>query len=327
MKKCSVKTVTSLLALVMLSAAGAETIGNSGVPAVAATKASVSSKKLPYSLKLKGVDNARKITGLIGTKKRKLKANKLLRTGKLYTATKGDLKTLTKKYHLTDVIDLRGQTDATTQPDPKITDVKEHVIDLYGTDFLNDLAKKQAAVKENLIAQEGKEAEFAQEPKYIEYMNWGGSPTAYVQNFSDVMRSLASSKNSQQGYRQVFKVLLKSRGATDIHCTSGKDRTGTTVALVLSALGVSRKQIKQDYLLSNNYYEKAITARKQELAAKNFPQGFIDAQNAIIGVSSTCLDAFFDEIDTNYGSTKSYLINQVGLTNKQIKQLQNKFLK
>jgi protein-tyrosine phosphatase len=38
-----------------------------------------------------------------------------------------------------------------------------------------------------------------------------------------------------------------------IHCTSGKDRTGFTVALVLLALGVPLDTVFEDYLLTNAY--------------------------------------------------------------------------
>ena len=38
-----------------------------------------------------------------------------------------------------------------------------------------------------------------------------------------------------------------------IHCTSGKDRTGITVALLLHALGVPKETIFEDYLLTNDY--------------------------------------------------------------------------
>lgn len=35
------------------------------------------------------------------------------------------------------------------------------------------------------------------------------------------------------------------------HCTAGKDRTGVAAFLILSALGVSEKQIVEDYLYTN----------------------------------------------------------------------------
>src|ERR1700738_891572 len=40
--------------------------------------------------------------------------------------------------------------------------------------------------------------------------------------------------------------------ATLIHCTAGKDRTGFTSAVVLLALGVSRDEVFEDYLLTRN---------------------------------------------------------------------------
>ena len=36
-----------------------------------------------------------------------------------------------------------------------------------------------------------------------------------------------------------------------LHCTAGKDRTGVSTAFLLSILGVNRKVIEADYLLTN----------------------------------------------------------------------------
>lgn len=41
--------------------------------------------------------------------------------------------------------------------------------------------------------------------------------------------------------------LIASDGATLVHCTAGKDRTGVTIALVLSAVGVPDEQVVADY--------------------------------------------------------------------------------
>lgn len=53
-------------------------------------------------------------------------------------------------------------------------------------------------------------------------------------------------------FGSVLKRLAEARPAV-IHCTSGKDRTGITVALLLLALGVPLDTIYDDYLLTNNY--------------------------------------------------------------------------
>jgi protein-tyrosine phosphatase len=54
-------------------------------------------------------------------------------------------------------------------------------------------------------------------------------------------------------FREIFQELLRHDGAVSFHCSAGQDRTGVATALVLSALGVPRDVIVQDYLLSMRY--------------------------------------------------------------------------
>ena len=51
-------------------------------------------------------------------------------------------------------------------------------------------------------------------------------------------------------YRQIFRDLLRHDGAVSYHCSAGQDRAGVATALILTALGVPRAVILQDYLLS-----------------------------------------------------------------------------
>ena len=52
-------------------------------------------------------------------------------------------------------------------------------------------------------------------------------------------------------YRQTFVVALDPSYPPLLHCTSGEDRTGFAAALLLLALGVSRKTVIEDYNLTN----------------------------------------------------------------------------
>ncbi|KTT95243.1 protein tyrosine phosphatase, partial [Sphingomonas yabuuchiae] len=54
-------------------------------------------------------------------------------------------------------------------------------------------------------------------------------------------------------YRRMFAELLAGDVPLAFHCTAGKDRTGVAAALLLTALGVPRATIIDDYLLSNEH--------------------------------------------------------------------------
>ena len=67
---------------------------------------------------------------------------------------------------------------------------------------------------------------------------------------------LVESKYSQTHYREFFQILMQhENGALLYHCTIGKDRVGVATMLILTALGVARETILEDYLLTNTYLE------------------------------------------------------------------------
>ncbi len=90
-----------------------------------------------------------------------------------------------------------------------------------------------------------------------------------------------------------------------IHCTSGKDRTGFTVALVLLALGVPRETVFEDYLLTNDY-------RRDVTRLLNLPLSESDMEiltSARRGYLETALKSMVDLS----GSTDAYLREAVGV--------------
>ena len=54
-------------------------------------------------------------------------------------------------------------------------------------------------------------------------------------------------------YARMFAELLAGDVPLAFHCTAGKDRTGVAAALLLTALGVPRTTVVEDYLLSNQH--------------------------------------------------------------------------
>lgn len=97
-----------------------------------------------------------------------------------------------------------------------------------------------------------------------------------------------------------------------IHCTSGKDRSGFTSAVVLAALGVPRASIHHEYLLSR---ERTPTDHIRGMLVRflgdRLPPGRLDALVEIATVSPLYLDAAFAEIDGQWGSLDAYLASAV----------------
>lgn len=113
-----------------------------------------------------------------------------------------------------------------------------------------------------------------------------------------------------ESLRDVLQYLLKPGIAPIIiHCTSGKDRTGLTSALVLSALDVPRDVILEDYQLSNVELQ-AIEDFFGPLVRK-------DAIDAVMAAHSSYLEAALDAIDERSGSMDHYLREALGFGTKE----------
>ncbi len=56
-------------------------------------------------------------------------------------------------------------------------------------------------------------------------------------------------------YQRMFQQLLAHQVPLAFNCSAGKDRTGVAAALLLTALGVPRETVVQDYLLTNEYLD------------------------------------------------------------------------
>ena len=146
------------------------------------------------------------------------------------------------------------------------------------------------------------------------------------------------------GLRRLFDALLASEpespdnsadagatptpGATLFHCTAGKDRTGIAGMLVLSALGVGKDQIMEDFLLTNSAVD--VTTQSEELAAwvSQKTGRTISARDVLPlkGVEPAFLNAAIAAITREYGSVQAYLEQAMGLTRAKCEHLHRLYL-
>lgn len=92
-----------------------------------------------------------------------------------------------------------------------------------------------------------------------------------------------------------------------VHCTAGRDRTGTFVAMLLAALGVARHQILADYLQGNIFYGPD---RVRDLIFGLIPEPFEGpydpASLAPLSAQEEYLDLVFATIVERHGSVAHY---------------------
>lgn len=274
---------------------------------------------LPQSIGLTGVTNARELGGYRTEDGKTVKSGKLLRTAKLKDATEQDLNLLSSKYQVSKVIDFRTLAEATADPDATIPGAKStrmSAVDVGTTAFeivklVGEVSSGTGAIDINTI-------------KSLISIAKNGAIYTYM---DDEYEGLVSDIGSILVYRQFFNLLLEADGATVLyHCASGKDRAGVASILLLSALGVDKETIKEDYLLSNTYYadeiqqayDKAYSITKSKHISKDVARAY--------GVDEGWFDTVYSTIESKYGSMNKYLKYAMGLSSSDLNKLKAAYL-
>jgi protein-tyrosine phosphatase len=135
-------------------------------------------------------------------------------------------------------------------------------------------------------------------------------------------------------YAGQYAKILRRIAAGDLpaveHCTAGKDRTGVFSAILLTALGVPRDTVVQDYLLSNQYLLapdtiESTTADLQRAFGLAEPPD-ISTVRTIMTARPETLEATLDKIDKTYGSFGNYLRDALKLSDSELINLRRRLL-
>lgn len=124
-------------------------------------------------------------------------------------------------------------------------------------------------------------------------------------------------RNHTPRFRVLFDHLLHDHAPLVIHCTAGKDRTGVACALVLHALDIPDDVILEDYLLTNQLYQR------DSAAHPDLPG---DVVRAIGTVQDSFLVAAFDTMRDDFGDVDAYLRHGLGIDSAARDALQERYL-
>ncbi len=130
-------------------------------------------------------------------------------------------------------------------------------------------------------------------------------------------------------YARLFRLLLANQdNASVFHCSAGKDRTGLAAALILSALGVNRPQVVDDYLLTQEYFDsdgliELVEQHLRDAGVETWERSWLQPY---CSVHRDNIDAFFDGVESRYDSVDNYLQQALALTPADILQLRQAYL-
>ena len=109
------------------------------------------------------------------------------------------------------------------------------------------------------------------------------------------------------------------------HCSVGKDRTGWLAVVLLTALGVERAAIHDDYLRTNADTEGPRQVLI-DLLAQQLPAAGLTAVQPMLEARPEYLDEAYAEVDRVYGSFDGYLRHGLGLDDRVFASLRTHLL-
>ncbi|WP_107498704.1 tyrosine-protein phosphatase [Actinacidiphila yeochonensis] len=111
-----------------------------------------------------------------------------------------------------------------------------------------------------------------------------------------------------------------------LHCAAGKDRAGTSMAIILLALGVRREAIEADYLESNAPHRRYRVVRGDGSTGTAIDPAVWELLSPLFEARVEYLRAAFTTIDEEWGSVDRYLREGLGLSPERRELLRERLL-
>ncbi|MFC3740071.1 tyrosine-protein phosphatase [Paractinoplanes deccanensis] len=128
-------------------------------------------------------------------------------------------------------------------------------------------------------------------------------------------KSMVSADSARKAYHTFLTTVADPRAAGVLyHCTAGKDRTGWASAALLTALGVPRATVFEDYLLSNS-----CLAASNAAALAAVPASIRAGYKAVLDVRAEYLQSGFDEVAAKFGTFDGYLREGLGISARSLR--------
>lgn len=259
-------------------------------------------------LKLKKLKNARDLGGLTTADGRMIKKGKLIRSGRLFDLPESTVERL-KAAGLTTVVDLRVAAECCDHPDTAFDGFKyvwNPIMPTPATACGYESPMRRTMKRESYRLRR----EFQSVDDYM------------IQFYRNVLFN----PESQISIRKFFDLLVETDGGILWHCASGKDRTGILSMLVLSLLGVDENAILDDYMASRRFWRGKYLLNRIALSVLPVSIRFKRILFGFMRTKREYLQSVMDELKLRYGGVVEYCKAVLGITDNEIKILQNKFL-
>lgn len=262
-------------------------------------------------IKLQGVLNARELGGIPLKNGRQVKHGRIIRTGRLSSLTDEDRKLLKEKWNVTRIVDLRNNRETGEYPDADIENAVYQQIAIIPGE------------KEGISREDHGMDPIDRAIIRAENLAKSGGAKGLLEG---MYRQMAEDEYCIDRIKDFFDMMQEHEDGSFIwHCTSGKDRTGVTGALILYALGADMQAIREDYLytnIQNDSYREDVLER---MRAKNASDVRVEEIRILESVDWAYIESFFAVIIRKYGSIDNFLTQRMGIDEYKNKILIEKY--
>lgn len=151
------------------------------------------------------------------------------------------------------------------------------------------------------------------------------APKEFMKN---MYRCLVLDAECRHQYAEFFEILLENERGHSVlwHCSDGKDRTAIVSMLLLYVLGVSKADIIQDYMFTNECLKKDWEYISRLLEGRGLSSGDAEKLRPLFSVSETYLQSAVSGILSEYGTFERYMRKALCLTPAGILRLKERYL-
>ncbi|WP_416308244.1 tyrosine-protein phosphatase [Neptunicella sp. SCSIO 80796] len=257
-------------------------------------------------LPLEGGRNFRDLGGYQTTDGKTVKWGKIYRSGVLAGLTDQDYQFI-NELDIKTVVDFRTNSERSSE----VTDWRASAIDVIQKDYEMDFDMSQIGA-------------LLRRPDLNKQMMENMMAQMYPRILED----------QKQNYTAMFDALVNSNDGLLFHCTAGKDRTGISALLVLTALGVDKQTAIDDYMATNQYLDPhALMPKNNEqmdpkMAAmmQMFASLPADVVQPLMGVTQPLIEAAISKMESQHGSILQYIQQELDVSDKDISVLRQKYL-
>lgn len=259
------------------------------------------------SLRLPTAPNARDLGGYETKDGHHVKWGSVFRSDEIVELTDAELVRLSN-FGIKLVCDFRGQAEVDKRGEDQLPTGAEYLrlsvldpSDTLPTDVENAILDKDFEAQERLLGNGRAERLLAEGGEF-----------------------LVSAKPARTAYTALMDRLTDPASLpTFTHCTAGKDRTGWSTAVILTALGVPKATVMEDYLLTNEYSAEKNAGRIEDATPLMEHPEYLEP---LLEAREEYLEGSFKAVKKDYGTFANYLRKGLGVSKSDLKKLKQNLL-